>query len=133
MKEKKTRKKQRKMILILSAAVLGVFFLLVMPWISRTVYEENFGERYETQDWLAYSVSDFPGLQVEEDAFASRQGQMLRGYHYTKDGQTPKGRATVIALFLRDKNTKLYNKKLYICVDSAILLLLIIAFPPGFY
>ncbi len=91
MKEKKTRKKQRNMILILSAAVLGVFFLLVMPWISRTVYEENFGERYETQDWMAYSVSDFPGLQMEEDAFASRQGQMLRGYHYTKDGQTPKG------------------------------------------
>ena len=28
---------------------------------------------------------------MEEDAFASRQGQMLRGYHYTKEGELPKG------------------------------------------
>ena len=94
MKNKKTHK-IRKRILLVAASIAAVLFLVIMPVLTVMVYEDNFGERFETADWMAYSVSDFEGLQVEECSFPSNENQLLAGYCYSKDlhdgTQPPKG------------------------------------------
>ncbi len=60
MKNKKTHK-IRKRILLVAASIAAVLFLVIMPVLTVMVYEDNFGERFETADWMAYSVSDFEG------------------------------------------------------------------------
>ena len=99
MKNKKTHK-IRKRILLVAASIAAVFFLVIMPILTILVYEDNFGERFETADWMAYSVSDFEGLQVEECSFPSNENQLLAGYCYSKaapDGTQPPKGVVVIA------------------------------------
>lgn len=67
------------------------FFLVIMPVMTIFVYEEQFGKRFETPEWVAYSVSEFNGLQREESTFASRSGHLLAGYHYKRENQQKKG------------------------------------------
>ncbi len=85
------QKKKPKMILIIAASILTVFILIIMPALTVMVYEANFGERFETADWTAYSVSDFEDLHVEECTFPSNNGQLLAGYQYSKEYQPAKG------------------------------------------
>lgn len=59
------------------------------------IYNDNFNVRFETAEWLKYSVSDFEGLKMEECTFASNNGQRLAGYKYSKDGQPIKGVAVL--------------------------------------
>lgn len=84
-------KKSKKIILIAAACVIAAVIFAVMPVLTVIVYEDNFGGRYETAEWMAYSVSDFEGLRVEECTFASNDGQLLAGYGYYKENQEIKG------------------------------------------
>ena len=99
MKQKKTHKISKR-ILLVTVSIAAVFFLVIMPILTILVYEDNFGERFETADWMAYSVSDFEGLQVEECSFPSNENQLLAGYCYSKaapDGTQPPKGVVVIA------------------------------------
>ena len=91
--EKKHAKKhtKRKTILLITAFLFGAFFLVLMPAMTVLVYQDNFGSRFETADWTAYSVNEFNGLQVKECTFPSNRGQLLAGYHYAKENQEVKG------------------------------------------
>lgn len=62
-----------------------------MPLVTVLIYNENFSQRYSTAEWLAYSVSEFDGLEVEQAQFPSNKGQQLMGYHYSKPNQAAKG------------------------------------------
>ncbi len=84
-------KNKKKIALLTIICMIAVFFLVLMPALTIIVYHDNFGERYETADWMAYSVSDFEGLKVAECTFPSNNGQLLAGYQYSKENQEIKG------------------------------------------
>ena len=89
MKSKKGRHQinKKKTALIIVVCILAAIFLVVMPVLTIIIYDDNFGERFETEEWMAYSVSDFEGLKVEECSFVSNNGQLLAGYQYYKEDQ----------------------------------------------
>lgn len=89
--KQKRFKNKKKIALITSICIIAVFFLVLMPAVTIIVYQDNFGERFETADWMAYSVSDFEGLEVTECTFPSNNGQLLAGYCYSKENQEIKG------------------------------------------
>lgn len=91
MKTRDKKRNKQKTALIIITSILAVFFLVIMPGMSVMVYNDNFGERFETADWMAYSVSDFDGLEVTECTFPSNDGQILAGYQYKKENQKMKG------------------------------------------
>ena len=55
------------------------------------IYEDNFGDRYETYAPMARSVDEFDGLNVKRYTFSSDQGQKLVGYQYYKTLENTKG------------------------------------------
>ncbi len=85
------KSKKMKIIMIIITCLLAAFFLVLMPAMTILVYQDNFGSRFETADWMAYSVNEFDGLRVKECTFPSNHGQLLAGYHYTKENQEVKG------------------------------------------
>ncbi len=93
MKNKPGRKygNKKKIALIAAICIFILFFAVIMPAMTIMVYNDNFGSRFETADWMAYSVTDFDGLKVTECTFPSNDGQLLAGYQYAKDGQQVKG------------------------------------------
>lgn len=88
--EMKTKKKTGKVLLI-AVGILAAVLLIVLMGGSILIYESNFGERFETAQWLAYEPEDFEGLQMEQCYFPSNDGQMLAGYRYSKEDQEVKG------------------------------------------
>lgn len=85
---KKVKKhKNKKKIAVISICILSAIFLVIMPVLTVFVYNDNFGERFETAEWMSYSVSDFDGLKLEECTFPSNDGQSLAGYKYSKENQ----------------------------------------------
>ena len=92
MKNKRTgRRSKKKIALAVICGILAVFFLVIMPVMSVSVYQGNFGTRFETVDWAALSPDDFDGLKVTECTFESKDGQQLAGYQYTKDDLQARG------------------------------------------
>ncbi|MDE7435762.1 MAG: alpha/beta fold hydrolase [Lachnospiraceae bacterium] len=93
MKDKKVKhpKNKKKIALITVISILAVFFLVLMPVLTVLIYHDNFGERFETAEWMAYSVDDFEGLTVSECTFPSNNGQLLAGYQYSKENWEKKG------------------------------------------
>lgn len=92
MKNKRTgRRSKKKIALAVICGILAVFFLVIMPVMSVSVYQGNFGTRFETVDWAAFSPDDFDGLKVTECTFESNDGQQLAGYQYTKDDLQARG------------------------------------------
>lgn len=87
----KHHKIKKKIALITITCILAAFFLIIMPVLTVIVYQDNFGTRFETAEWMAYSVNDFEGLKVEECVFPSNNGQLLAGYQYSKEDQQIKG------------------------------------------
>lgn len=87
----KHHKSKKKILLIAIAAIAAVFFFVIMPVLTVMVYHDNFGQRFETADWMSYSVSDFEGLEVRECTFPSNKGQLLAGYCYSKEYPERKG------------------------------------------
>lgn len=87
----KHHRNKKKIALITVVCILVVFFLVLMPILTVIVYHDNFGERFETAEWMAYSVNDFENLKVTECTFPSNRGQLLAGYQYSKENQDTKG------------------------------------------
>lgn len=87
----KHHRNKKKTALITITCIIVAFFLVLMPVLTVIVYNDNFGERFETAEWMAYSVNDFEGLKVTECTFPSNNGQLLAGYHYSKENQEMKG------------------------------------------
>lgn len=80
-----------KTILSIVFCILAAILFVVIPVLTVIIYNDNFGERYETAQWTAYSVGDFEGLEVKECSFLSNDGQILAGYQYSKADQQIKG------------------------------------------
>lgn len=93
MKNKKIKHSgnKKKTALITIICILLAIFLIIMPIISVNIYNSNFGERFETPRWMAFSLNNFKGLKVQECTFKSNKGQLLAGYHYYKENQQIKG------------------------------------------
>ena len=88
---KKLSKSKKRIALIIVPCILVAIVFIVMPVLTVIIYNDNFGERYETAEWMAYSVSEFKGLKVKECSFTSNSGQFLAGYQYFKEDQPCKG------------------------------------------
>ena len=95
----KTAKKSKKVlkIVIIVLVVLAVVITAGLYALSVMIYNEFFGIRYETNELMAFSVSDFGGLKCEEHFFTSDKGQKLAGYLYTSDNNTYNDKIVVIA------------------------------------
>ena len=90
--ENKTLSKSKKRIaLIIVFCILIAIVFVVMPVLTVIIYNDNFGERFETAEWMAYSVDEFDGLKVKECSFPSNNGQKLAGYQYFREDQHCKG------------------------------------------
>ena len=89
--KKNGRKSKKKIALFVVISIVAIFFLVLMPAQTILIYNDNFGSRFETEEWMAYSLNDFDGLNVTECTFPSNDGQLLAGYRYSKDGQQVKG------------------------------------------
>lgn len=86
----KPRKSKKKRILVVVLCCVAAVLFVIMPLLTRAIYEANFGHRYETATHMRFEVSDFPGLEMQECSFPSNNGQMLAGYMYSKGGE-PQG------------------------------------------
>lgn len=83
-------KKKRKVIIIFSIVLIVLLFILPFG-ISIMIYEDNFGDRYETYEPMARSMDEFKELSSKRHTFASNKGQQLVGYTYYYEDQNPKG------------------------------------------
>ena len=79
----------KKIIKVTVIVILG-FFLIHMPLTTPIAYEAFFLSRYETPDWLEYSLSDFDGLMMERSDFSSGKNT-LAGYKYSSGSNNAKG------------------------------------------
>lgn len=71
----KQHKSKKKIIWITIVCILAAFFLIIMPVLTVIVYQDNFGGRYETSEWIFYTVDEFEGLEVSECTFPSDKEQ----------------------------------------------------------
>ncbi len=81
----------------ITLSIVGVLILLIIiaglfapKLITKSVYEENFGSRFETYEPMSLDVQDFDGLMRRKYTFESNNGQLLTGYSYYKENQSPK-------------------------------------------
>jgi len=82
----------RKRKIIVTVIVVLMVLLLIVPFgLSAMIYEDNFGDRYETYAPMARSLDEFDGLNVKRYTFSSDQGQKLVGYKYYKTLENTKG------------------------------------------
>lgn len=80
------------LIVLAIIVVLLISASLFLPnMIASSVFESNFGSRYETYAPLARDISEFDGLMVSEYKFTSNNGQRLAGYEYRKSDTEIKG------------------------------------------
>ena len=75
----KANKNKKKIIIISIISIVLTIPLIILPVTTIIVYESIFGERYETASWLAFSVEDYEGLQMERSDFQS-EDVTLAGY-----------------------------------------------------
>ena len=52
----KQHKSKKKIIWITIVCILAAFFLIIMPVLTVIVYQDNFGGRYETSEWIFYTI-----------------------------------------------------------------------------
>lgn len=74
--------------------VLAAALILIKP-ISMSIYNDNFGKRFTTYEPWAWSIEDFNGLYRDKYIFSSDKGQMLTGYKYYRNTETPKGMVVI--------------------------------------
>ena len=88
----KSNKKVLKISLIASACFLAIC-MVVLYFVSVSIYNGSFNYRCETSQDAAFSMEQFPEMQRERHTFKSKQGQTLVGYLYqsTNEDQTKKG------------------------------------------
>ena len=87
--------KKKKRLIIICAVLLALVIVLPAA-VSVAAYESVFAARYTTDRALAYTLEDFPGLRAQRYEFPTADGQMLVGYRYYHEDQTPRA-ALVIA------------------------------------
>lgn len=92
---KTTRLSKLKKAVIISVAVILCNIFVIMPIATVVIYESIFSMRFETEEWLRYSLDDFEGLSCERSDFYSTDGTRLAGYKYFKAGQEAKGLVVV--------------------------------------
>ena len=77
----KTKSKRKILIIVLSIVMV---LLIAGDWaLSVIIYNENFNQRFESDEAFIRRVEDFDGLQRTKYEFASNKGQKLTGYLYT--------------------------------------------------
>ena len=102
---KMTKGKKRAIIIAVICIPLA-YLLLVMPLATVIIYESIFGARYDTPDWLEFSVTDFDGLSVKRSDFES-DGKTLAGFEYSGECDTVKG-VVVIAHGIGDSGHNMF-------------------------
>lgn len=83
-KKKPKIKINKKGFLAIICVILAIP-IIILPIATVVIYESIFSYRYETPQWLKFSVDDFEGLTVERSDFDS-DGVTLAGYKYEKTG-----------------------------------------------
>ena len=83
-------KNKKRAVIIAIIAVFVCIPLIIMPMSTVIVYEAIFSARYETLDWMQFSVQDYEGLQMQRSDFESG-GVTLAGYKYSKPTEQVKG------------------------------------------
>ena len=79
----KTKSKRKILIIVLSIVMV---LLIAGDWaLSVIIYNENFNQRFESDEAFIRRVEDFDGLQRTKYEFASNKGQKLTGYLYTTE------------------------------------------------
>ncbi len=82
--------KKRRIIIIFSVVLITL--LLIIPFgLSAMIYEDNFGDRYETYAPYSRSIDEFEGLNSQKYTYTSNKGQKLVGYKYYRDIDNSKG------------------------------------------
>ena len=97
MEENVKKPKKALKIVVIVLIVLIVLSILGLYALSVMIYNQFFGVRYETNELMAFSVSDFEALKCEEHFFISDKGQKLAGYLYTSNDDTYNDKIVVIA------------------------------------
>lgn len=67
--------------------LIVLVFLVIFPVAVVKVYNSIFGVRIQTEAQNQFTVEHYPGLQVENVSFKTKQGHNLAGYCYEKDNQ----------------------------------------------
>ena len=82
-------KKKKKIIAFI---LIIIAIIVIVPFfIAISIYNDNFGMRFETPDYIRYEIDEFEGLNRKQYTFQSNKGQELVGYTYYKDTVSPKG------------------------------------------
>ena len=79
----KTKSKRKILIIVLS--IVRVLRIAGDWALSVIIYNENFNQRFESDEAFIRRVEDFDGLQRTKYEFASNKGQKLTGYLYTTE------------------------------------------------
>lgn len=56
---KKLPKSKKRIALITVVCILAAIVFVVIPVLTVIIYNDNFGERFETAEWMAFSVDEF--------------------------------------------------------------------------
>ena len=79
----KTKSKKKILIIVFSVIIA---LILAGDWaLSVKIYNENFDQRFESDEPFMQYVDDFDGLQRTKYEFVSNKGQKLTGYMYTTE------------------------------------------------
>ncbi len=76
-------KPKKKQVLIIVLCIVAVLMIAGDWALTVMVYNESFGQRFETYEPLTMYVDDFDGLQRTRYEFTSDKGQKLVGYMYS--------------------------------------------------
>lgn len=82
--------KSKRKILIIVLSVVIVLFIAGDWALSVIIYNENFNQRFESDETFIRRVDDFDGLQRTKYEFQSNKGQKLAGYLY-RSGENQRG------------------------------------------
>lgn len=82
--QRKILHKHKKIIILSSRLVFWalLIFLIVPYFVTIVFYTSIFHKRYETPSRLAYSITEFDGLQADRYEFQSYDYETLVGYRY---------------------------------------------------
>ena len=87
-------KKAMKIILIILFSLVLLLIavvLLIRKPLAMSIYNDNFGKRFASDDLTSWEIGDFNGLQREGHTFSSDKGQLLTGYRYFREEVEPRG------------------------------------------
>ena len=110
---------KKRAVIIAAVSIHLAYLLLVMPLATVIIYESIFGARYDTPEWLEFSVTDFDGLSVKRSDFES-DGETLAGYEYSGECDSVNG-VVVMAHGLGDSGQNMFMPFIDYFTDSGYL------------